>query len=442
MNSRAAVGIVSGIAVLSFGGIAGAAQVEAGAEIDASLVPVRVVGTSGCTCGTPEQRSAARLAIDAAHVARARADRVLLSDGGPGRSAGLDIVLDVSAAVAADPAFVATLERAVSRWEQLVSSDVRILYSVDFTSGEPFVAAASSAIIGHGPYEGVRAALVSRAGADTADFINALPATRPDHVGAGGLNSVPVYADPRAIRKVLGFDDPQDISRTDATIVFNTDFDFDLDNSDGVTPGSIDLESVMVHEIGHAMGFTSGVDSQFVRVTLDMFRFGIDGASNDPQTLSDISDASLPRELRIGVEAGLDTVGAVVGYEEVFRFSTGVNGDGRQAGHWKADELLNIPVPIGVMDPSVPLDALAPGYFTDADRLAFRLLGWDIELPGQQTCPEDVDGSGVVGTSDLLALLSQWGASVPAGTGADITGDGFVGVSDLLELLSAWGTPC
>lgn len=52
-------------------------------------------------------------------------------------------------------------------------------------------------------------------------------------------------------------------------------------------------------------------------------------------------------------------------------------------------------------------------------------------------CPWDLDSSGSVGTSDLLALLAQWGTSGPA----DFDDNGIVGTSDLLILLTNWG-PC
>ncbi|OUW04256.1 MAG: hypothetical protein CBD11_00775 [Phycisphaera sp. TMED151] len=49
-------------------------------------------------------------------------------------------------------------------------------------------------------------------------------------------------------------------------------------------------------------------------------------------------------------------------------------------------------------------------------------------------CPEDVDGDQVVGFSDILAILSNWGGSSP-----DIDGDGVVGFSDVLAVLSSFG---
>jgi hypothetical protein len=44
---------------------------------------------------------------------------------------------------------------------------------------------------------------------------------------------------------------------------------------------------------------------------------------------------------------------------------------------------------------------------------------------------------GVVGITDFLALLAQWGAT---GTMCDVDGGG-VGITDFLQMLGAWG-PC
>ncbi|MEE9129022.1 MAG: right-handed parallel beta-helix repeat-containing protein [Phycisphaerales bacterium] len=54
-------------------------------------------------------------------------------------------------------------------------------------------------------------------------------------------------------------------------------------------------------------------------------------------------------------------------------------------------------------------------------------------------CLWDLDDSGSVGASDLLALLVSWGPC--KGCPADFDGDGTVGASDLLALLVNWG-PC
>ena len=57
--------------------------------------------------------------------------------------------------------------------------------------------------------------------------------------------------------------------------------------------------------------------------------------------------------------------------------------------------------------------------------------------------PGDVDGDGVVGIVDLLALLAAWGpcgdCSTPRACPADFDGDCEVGIEDFLTLLANWG---
>jgi hypothetical protein len=53
-------------------------------------------------------------------------------------------------------------------------------------------------------------------------------------------------------------------------------------------------------------------------------------------------------------------------------------------------------------------------------------------------CP-DLDGDNMVGVTDFLALLEQWGTD-PGGP-PDLDGNGDVGINDFLELLTRWG-PC
>lgn len=59
-----------------------------------------------------------------------------------------------------------------------------------------------------------------------------------------------------------------------------------------------------------------------------------------------------------------------------------------------------------------------------------------ISVATKEPCPADLDGDGVVGSSDLASLLGSWGAGGPA----DFDGGG-VGASDLATLLGSWG-PC
>jgi len=76
-----------------------------------------------------------------------------------------------------------------------------------------------------------------------------------------------------------------------------------------------------------------------------------------------------------------------------------------------------------------PFDlANAPGF----DSPAVANPGCDYSNP----CPEDLDASGSVGSSDLAVLLNAWGS---ANAAADIDDDGVVGSTDLAAILNAWG---
>ena len=61
--------------------------------------------------------------------------------------------------------------------------------------------------------------------------------------------------------------------------------------------------------------------------------------------------------------------------------------------------------------------------------------------PAELPCPPcDLDGDGVVGILDFLALLAAWGPCVDCDDcPGDIDGDCMVGIVDFLTLLANWG---
>ena len=77
------------------------------------------------------------------------------------------------------------------------------------------------------------------------------------------------------------------------------------------------------------------------------------------------------------------------------------------------------------------------GAHTDDDNGPSSGSAYLFDAGNIASCPWDLDNSGSVGTSDLLALFAQWGTP---GT-ADFNGDGIVNTSDLLILFANWG-PC
>ena len=54
---------------------------------------------------------------------------------------------------------------------------------------------------------------------------------------------------------------------------------------------------------------------------------------------------------------------------------------------------------------------------------------------GSEPCAADCDNDGVVGVSDLLAIIDAWGTNA----GCDLNGDGNIDVVDLLEVVGSWG---
>ena len=204
----------------------------------------------------------------------------------------------------------------------------------------------------------------------------------------------------RANAKALDIIDPHD-EGLDAYIAIRNldgvddgalnDIRWHYDYSDNPLPDDrLDFLSVAIHELGHSLGFISGIDragwlaeqidltedneddyySELVgnlnnATPMDMLRFSQASyeASGDGENWIDMS---------LGGNPYLSFTGS--GGTPVAYFSTGVNkdlgGDGYQASHWKREE--NI---LGIMGP-----VLATGHrreITELDVQLFDAIGWD-----------------------------------------------------------------
>lgn len=179
----------------------------------------------------------------------------------------------------------------------------------------------------------------------------------------------------RANLKALGLIGPSSIP--DAEITFSSNFSFDFNPEDGINSSLFDFVGIAIHEIGHALGFVSGVD--FV----DYYSGSGGGngtvSSFDPYNIFSVldifrfSDRSLAQDASVR-DWAIGTAGQYFsiddGLTEVALFSTGrYNGDGKQASHWK-----NISG-IGAMKPSISRGAVTS--FTEADFVAFDAIGFD-----------------------------------------------------------------
>jgi len=231
-------------------------------------------------------------------------------------------------------------------------------------------------------YTAVRGALVADStSANDATAVANLPAAPALSFLTNDANTSAVFLDndgsanntvlnvQTANAKALGLR-PANDPATDAGISFNSSFSWDFDQSDGIGAGLNDFVGVSVHEIGHALGFTSGVD------TVDATH----GAGpNAPVDLNPFRVFRVLDLYRYSAAGQLDqaTGGSPYfsldgGVTNLATFSTGAfNGDGRQASHWEDN------LGLGLFDPT----ANPPGNINLLSQLdidSIDVVGWDL----------------------------------------------------------------
>jgi hypothetical protein len=108
----------------------------------------------------------------------------------------------------------------------------------------------------------------------------------------------------------------------------------------------------------------------------------------------------------------------------------------------QAEDLEPILVVAGDVDADEQPDLVAISGITGASAGGGTTISGVLLNASHNACTGDVDDSGEVGFSDLLDVLSQWGACPPIGIcPSDVNDDDDVGFADLLAVLSGWG-PC
>ena len=152
-------------------------------------------------------------------------------------------------------------------------ADVLNAFTADASSADDFTA------VGNLQTGSSFAMLINR----TTDNPNGLNSATP-YLDNNGSNNNSTIRLSRSNAKALGLI-AGDNANKDGAITFSNSFSWDFDRSNGISSGSFDFVGVAAHEIGHLLGFTSGVDildgngsgfseDSFTWVnTLDLFRF-------------------------------------------------------------------------------------------------------------------------------------------------------------------------
>ncbi|MCA1631920.1 MAG: NF038122 family metalloprotease, partial [Acidobacteria bacterium] len=220
-------------------------------------------------------------------------------------SAGLTIILRATAQLDANPAAKQAFINAAAKWEALIADPVTVTIDVDYGTTAFGTAFSSPNVLGvttYGgylvPYSTVRSRLVSRAtpGSEEAVVMNNLPALAlPTDVG-----SISTIFVPPSLMSALGL---SVTSPPVPQIGFNSAFGFDFDPNDGVSAGLTDFDSVAVHEIGHALGFSSQGGArdldptrQLLATIWDLYRF-------KPAAASNANFATATRSLAVGTDS-------------------------------------------------------------------------------------------------------------------------------------------
>jgi hypothetical protein len=288
-------------------------------------------------------------------------------------SAGLTIILRGTAQLDANPVAKRAFINAAAKWEAVITNRITIYIDVDYGTkffdndfpSSTTIGVTSMSEVSRG-YAEVRAKLNESASSPAESALyNALPASSLPLEGGGATETIRVA--PPLLRALGIFPAAADSADPAPRIGFNSASGFDFAPEDGIAFDQTDFEAVAVHEIGHALGFTSSVgEPQGGASVWDIFRFR-------PGAASLSAFATAPRVLAPGGEhvhfRGLGER----------RLSTGDpagnGGDGKQASHWK-DDSLNRGVLIGIMDPTIRRGQRLT--MTYNDREAAELFGYTL----------------------------------------------------------------
>lgn len=291
------------------------------------------------------------------------------------------------------PAEVTNILQSVSNYYNCqFTEDITVHINFDYQPLASGILAQASRDTVMMPYKSVRSKLLNKTNFE-AKLMQLHPVDDTISLfSTGGVRIVSQLQLTRANAKALGLLNPND-GAEDSAITFSSSFAWSFDEFQGI-PNTYSLFSVIVHEVGHALGFVSGVDSSEVPTLLDAYRHSDESLTTGRPSISWLPDEREPTcdvpkyffTSPIDMNPNSKTCVLAGGCNKFVEYSKGKkNGCDSQGSHWRDGQN------IGIMDPT-----FAPQEFNGLsgnDILAFFYMGWtpsDITIlykPGQLPGP-------------------------------------------------------
>lgn len=262
----------------------------------------------------------------------------------------------------AAPAALAAVETYI---ESFYADPITITINVSFQPLSPGVLGGTSSSYGFVNYSPARTQIVGDM--DASDTLHtSLPTgtTCPVRYGSGPTvtNETRVFFTFANWKAVDGT-----IAGADANMTLNSNFAFDYDPSNGVG-STYSFQDIVIHETGHAMGFTSGIDFRVNDIeNLDLYRFQRTDGNGDynPDTLAEFTVR--PRLMAFNSPSDAHNSDLI---SVEYRMS---DGSPYQGSHFR-EQSPNI----GLMDPALaPGETWYPAFYSTADVAMFDVIGYD-----------------------------------------------------------------
>jgi hypothetical protein len=285
--------------------------------------------------------------------------------GGP-EGGGFNLVFDIDASVPQDAQDA--LDRVSEFYERQFDDDITVTVNVEFDDSLPGgVLGATGMSFTNVTWNASRNGL--QHGMDETDVIqDFLPPGSRIPVRYNG-NSPFITEENRVFWTLANFNATIGFVGGDAgSLRFNDNINWDYEPDDGVIGYS--FVDVVIHEVGHALGFASGVDFRDHDIeALDIFRFqrtdGVGGFDYNPDTYEEFR--TTPRLATYNLPNN-DVISDI----KVAQYKMS-DGFPYQASHFYDKN-----PPIGVMDPVLGQgQTFAPKFFSPADKRMFDAIGWD-----------------------------------------------------------------